>query len=224
VHVIFGLLGITLSAGLIAGIYPSLFLSAFQPAAVLKSGRDSGQRGGGFRRVLVIFQFVMTTVLIVGTVGVYQQMNFLRNQNLGYDKDHVMCLRLPRDLESKIDLIETTLERNPSVLSTAAGSTVPGKRGALFTLENWDGKDSDDRIEMGLVNVDQGFLSTFKLEMAQGRFFSKDFQTDKAEAVVVNEAAVRAMGMEDPCLGGKQELSVWSKILISGLCITRSLP
>ncbi len=197
-HVILGLLGITLSAGLIAGIYPSLFLSAFQPAAVLKSGRDSGQRGGGFRRVLVIFQFVMTTVLIVGTVGVYQQMNFLRNQNLGYDKEHVMCLRLPRDLKSKIDLIETTLERNPSVLSTAAGSTVPGKRGALFTLENWDGKDSDDRIEMGLVNVDQGFLSTFKLEMAQGRFFSKDFQTDEAEAVVVNEAAVRAMGMEDP--------------------------
>jgi ABC-type antimicrobial peptide transport system permease subunit len=197
-HVILGLLGITLSAGLIAGIYPSLFLSSFQPAAVLKSGRDSGQRGGGFRRVLVIFQFVMTTILIVGTVGVYQQMNFLRSQNLGYDKDHVMCLRLPRDLEPKIDLIETTLERNPSVLSTAAASTVPGKRGALFTMENWEGRDSEDRIEMGLVNVDTGFLSTFKLEMAQGRFFSKDFPTDKEEAVVVNEAAVRAMGMENP--------------------------
>jgi len=198
IHVILGLLGITLTAGLIAGIYPALFLSAFQPAALLKSGRDSGQRGGGFRRALVIFQFVTTTVLIIGTVGVYQQMNFLRKQNLGYDKDQVMCLRLPRELAPKVDLIKTTLERNPMILSTAAASTVPGRRGALLTLDKWEGRDTQDRIEMGLVNVDPDFLSTFKLEMAEGRFFLKEFPTDKKEAVVVNEAAVRAMGMKDP--------------------------
>ena len=127
IHVILGLLGITLSAGLIAGIYPALFLSAFQPVTALKGGRNLGQRGGGFRRVLVIFQFVMTTVLIIGTLGVYRQMNFLRKQNLGYDKDHVMCLRLPRELASKLDLIKTTLERNPGVLNTAAASAVTGK-------------------------------------------------------------------------------------------------
>ncbi len=110
-----------------------------------------------------------------------------------------MCLRLPRDLVPKIELIKTTLERNPRVLSTAAASTVPGKRGALFALEDWEGRDSDDRIEMGLVSVDPGFLSTFKLEMAEGRFFSDDFPTDKEGALVVNEAAVRAMGMRSSC-------------------------
>jgi putative ABC transport system permease protein len=206
-RVILGLLAITLASGLIAGIYPALFLSAFQPAAVLKSGRDSGQRGGKFRRALVIFQFVMTTILIVGTVGVYQQINFLRNQNLGYDKEQVICLRLPRELVPKVDQIEALMERNSNVLNTAVASTLPGKRGALLSLDDWEGKDTEGRIEMGLVYTDPGFLPSFKLEMAAGRFFSKDFPTDKEDALVVNEAAVRAMGMEDPLgkrlLGGQ---------------------
>ncbi len=197
-HVTLGLMGITLSAGLIAGIYPALFLSAFKPAVVLKSGGDSGQRGSRFRRILVIFQFVMTTILIVSTVGIYQQMNFLRKQKLGYDKDQVMCLRLPSELAPKVDLIKATFERNPRILGTAATSTLPGRRGALLRLDEWEGRDTEDRIEMGLVNVDVDFLSTLKLTMAEGRFFSEDFPADKKGAVVINEAAVRAMGMKAP--------------------------
>jgi putative ABC transport system permease protein len=197
-HVILGLLGITLIAGLISGIYPALLLSSFQPVSVIKNAFKSGLRGKAFRRALVIFQFVLTTVLIIGTVVVYRQLNFLRQQNLGYEKDQVMIFRLPGNLREKTDLIKTTFERISGVSNTAAASAVPGRRRATLTLENWEGRDSQDRIELGILDVDPGFLSTFGLEMAEGRFFSRDFATDERNAVIVNEAAIRAIGMKEP--------------------------
>jgi putative ABC transport system permease protein len=197
-HVILGLLGITLTAGLISGIYPALLLSSFQPVAVLKNAFKSGLRGKAFRRALVIFQFVLTTVLIIGTVVVYRQLNFLRRQNLGYEKDQVMIFRLTGNMREKIDLIKTTFERIPGVINTAAASTVPGRRRQTLTLENWEERDSEDRFELGVLDVDLGFLSTFGLEMVEGRFFSRDFATDESNAVIVNEAVIRAMGMKDP--------------------------
>lgn len=210
-HVILGLLGITLTAGLISGIYPALLLSSFQPVAVLKNAISSGLRGKAFRRALVIFQFVLTTVLIIGTVVVYKQLNFLRQQNLGFEKDQVMIFRLPGKLREKTDLMKTTFERIPGVLSTAAASTVPGRRGATLTLETWEGRDSEDRFELGILDVDLGFLSTFELEMAEGRFFSRDFATDEQEAVIVNEATIRALGRKD--LIGKWVLDPGLKII-----------
>jgi len=197
-HVILGLLGITLTAGLISGIYPAFLLSSFQPVAVLKNAIRSGLRGKAFRRTLVIFQFVLTTVLIIGTVVVYRQLNYLRRQNLGYEKDQVMIFRLSGNLREKTDLLKTSFENIPGVLNTAAASTVPGRRRATLTLETWEGRDSDDRFELGILDVDLGFLSTFELEMAEGRFFSRDFATDEKNAVIVNEAAIRASGMKDP--------------------------
>ena len=210
-HVIVGLLGITFTAGLISGIYPALFLSAFQPVTVLKGSLHSGQRGGAFRRALVIFQFAMTTTLIIGTIVVYQQLNFLRNQNLGFEKDQVMCIRLPSSLVPKKDNFQTILARNPNVLSTTSASTMPGRRGALISLDEWEGRATDDRIELGLMDVDPDFLATFKLEMASGRFFSRNFITDEAEALVINEAAVRAMDMNNPL--GKRLLGPKRKII-----------
>jgi len=196
-QVVFGLLGFTIIAGFLSGVYPAFFLSGFKPVTVLKGTKNSILKGGLFRRILVIFQFVMTTVLIVGTVVVYRQLNYLRSQDLGFAKDQVMCLSLPIELRSKLELLKTSLERNPAVLDTAAASTIPGRRRALMTLDRWEGRDSDDRFELGIMDVDAGFLSTFQLEMSVGRFFSKDFSTDE-NSVVINESAARAIGMEEP--------------------------
>ena len=197
-HVILSLLGITLTAGMISGIYPALFLSSFQPVSVLRKAFKSGLSGNSLRRTLVIFQFVLTTVLVIGTVVVYKQLNFIRQQNLGYDKEQVMSFRLTGDLREKIELLNTNFERIPGVLDTAAASTIPGRRRATMTLNNWEGRDSEDRFELGIIDADLGFLSTLKLEMAEGRYFSRDYSTDEENAVIVNEATVRAIGMKDP--------------------------
>lgn len=198
ISTLLGLLSICLATGILSGIYPALLLSSFKPALVLKSSRQSGIRGGAFRSTLVTFQFMITTVLIIGTLVVYRQLNYLRSQDLGFDKEQVVSMRLPRDMVQKLEVITTSLEKIPGILSTAAASTEPGRRGALITLDEWQGRDTEDRIELGLVQVSEGFLDTFRLQMSEGRFFSRDFTTDEEDAVIVNEAAVQAMNMKDP--------------------------
>jgi putative ABC transport system permease protein len=121
---------------------------------------------------------------------------------MGFDKDQIICVQLPRNLTSKVDLLKSTFEQNPEVIETASASTIPGRRKALITLDDWEGRASEDRIEVGLIHVDEDFLALFKLEMAEGRFYSKEFTADEKESVVVNEAAIRAMNMENP-LGRK---------------------
>ncbi len=205
-NMILGLLGITLFAGLISGIYPALVLSAFQPIPVLKRIITSGTRGTAFRRTLVTFQFITTSVLVIAMFVVFQQLNFLRKQDMGFDKDQVVCIRLPRNLIPKVDLMKTEFEKIPEVMETSSAYTIPGRRRALMSLNEWEGRDSEDRIELGITYVDEDFLSLFNLEMAEGRFYSREFKSDKDEALVVNEAAIRAMRMENPL--GKRVLDV----------------
>jgi putative ABC transport system permease protein len=133
---------------------------------------------------------------------VFQQLNFLRKQDMGFDKDQIVCIQLPRNLSSKVDLLKSTFEQNPEVIGTSSASAIPGRRNALITLDDWEGRGSEDRIEVGLIHVDEDFLALFKLEIVEGRFYSKEFTADEKESVVVNEAAIRAMNMEDP-LGRK---------------------
>jgi ABC-type antimicrobial peptide transport system permease subunit len=197
-NMILGLLGITLCSGLISGIYPALVLSAFQPVTVIKRIITSGGRGSAFRRILVTFQFMMTSVLIIAMFVVFQQLNFLRKQDMGFDKDQVVCIQLPRDLRPKVDLFKTEFEKIPEVTGTSSANTTPGRRRALMSLNEWEGRSSEDRIELGITYVDEDFLSLFNLEMAEGRFYSREFTSDEDEALVVNKAAIRAMSMKDP--------------------------
>jgi putative ABC transport system permease protein len=194
---------IALFTGIIAGSYPSLFLSGFQPANVLKGTAHSGARGSTFRKVLVVLQFSLTILLIVCTTVVYNQMNFMRNRKLGYDKEYLVYAVLRGDMRKQFDAVKEELMKNPNILDVTSSATIP-TYGYNFSnsLWRWEGQDPDEEILMRASFIDYDYFKTFGMEIIEGRSYSKEFSTDPKEALIVNEEAVKVMGMESPI--GKQ--------------------
>jgi len=196
--VLFGLILITLITGIISGSYPALFLSTFKPVIVLKGRFSSGSKGSLFRKILVVFQFILTITLVIGTLIIYKQLNFVRNQKLGYDKDHILCLDLKGDLVQRYETLKNELIKNPGVLNVTAGSDMPTYIHASMNLSEWEGKNTDDQFAIDILWWDYNYLKTFGLEMANGRFFSPETVGDESGGLIVNERAVQAMNMESP--------------------------
>lgn len=192
------LVGITIITGLVSGSYPALFLSAFKPISVLKGVLRSGNKSSLIRKILVSFQFSLTIVLIIGTIIINRQLNFIRIQRLGFDKDQVLCLKLPGKLNQKIDLICTELLKNQQVVEMSAVSSPPAQIRRSTNVSEWEGRQTDDQFLMYMMSADFDFLNTMGISMAQGRYFSRKFPADTSTGIVINEAAVRAMNMENP--------------------------
>ena len=197
--ILLGLICIALLTGIISGSYPALFLSAFQPVRVLKGSLQSGSKGSAFRKILVVFQFSLTILLIICTAVVFNQLNFMRNKKLGYDKEYMIYMRMRGDMRAKYESVKNELLQNPNILGVTAGSNVP-TYGYYFSnsLWRWEGQDHDEETLMRGVFVDYDYFKTLGMEIVEGRSYSKEFSTDATEAIMVNEEAVKAMGMESP--------------------------
>jgi len=185
-------LGITLLAGLLAGSYPALYLAAFEPARVLKGTFLGGERGqAALRKSLVVFQFALTIFFVMGTIIVDKQLRFVRTKNLGIDTHQVVTTVL-REEGHKVAILAD------SRILSGSQSVPPGSAPRAAIEVSWEGKNPDDQTPFFPVPVDPEYLKTFRLEMAEGRFFSAEMATDRTEAAVVNETAARALGAGSP--------------------------
>ena len=196
-----GLIGITLITGLISGTYPALFLSSFPPARLLKSQSGStavSSKGALFRKVLVVTQFAISITLIIGTLIIYSQMNYIRNMKLGFDKDQLIYLRLKGDIQQKRDSFRDDLLQNPNITGVTLASSLPSYVGNTASGFSWEGMDADLKPYWEFVSTDFDYIPTLGLDIIEGRNFSRQLSTDASEAVIINEKAAAIMGSESP--------------------------
>lgn len=191
------LLAIALVTGGIAGSYPAFYLSGVKPLKSIRKGTGMESGNAWFRRSLVVFQFVLSIGLIISTLVIYKQNEYIQNKDLGMNRENVIFARLRGDLQDQFYDFKNKLLQSPEVVNVTRGSHVPYYVGSNSGGLIWEGKDNDDDVLIGVESADYDFLETMEMKLVDGRFFEEGYGRDSA-AVVVNEAAVRTMGMENP--------------------------
>ena len=196
-EVLIGFLLITIFTGLLAGSYPAVYLSSFNPVNVLKGVKRKAKGSIYFRRILVIVQFTLSIILIIGTLIVSRQLYHIKNINLGLNKDNILYSGFPGRDNSKLNTFKEELLKYPDIVNITNTDQHPS---AIYNSQSgwdWDGKETEDEILMHTERVGYDYLETFNIKLAEGRFFSEEYGSDSL-AVIINEKAVEIMGMKDP--------------------------
>jgi putative ABC transport system permease protein len=210
------LAAITLATGLLSGSYPAFYLSGFNPIRVLKAAVPSGSRGDAvFRKGLVVFQFVLSVVLILSTLLITRQVQYMRNARLGYDRENLLYIPINGDLGKNLDVFRTEANHLPGVqhISMLSGEPTVMNNGTLSL--GWEGKDPNEHDRFIHESIGQGYLETMKIGLVAGRELDPAVYPTDSSGVMVNQTAVALMGYKDPI--GKPVYDGSRKLLIVGV-------
>ncbi|MEL7120307.1 MAG: FtsX-like permease family protein [Bacteroidota bacterium] len=200
-------LGITFLTGLIAGLYPALYLSRFTPGHILKGVPNRIEGKGVARHFLVAFQFVVSILLIVSALVVYKQTQLIQSKNLGYDRANIVYFNVDEEVVEKGEALVEELKKHPNITNvTSFSHDLMGNHGGTSFM-HWEGREQGEKVNFGNLEVGYDFIETLDIQIKEGRSYSKAFPTDK-QSIIFNEAAIEAMGIEDPV--GKK-VSLWRK-------------
>jgi len=211
-NIILSVLGITLLTGFIAGSYPAVYLSGFNPVSILKGGNFSvmSKRSTGelwARKGLVVFQFTISVILIVSVLAVYQQMKFIQNKNLGFSRDNVITFTAEGKITDAPETFLSEIKKIPGVVNASYldGDLISMHSGT--TALDWQGKHTDNTVDFEILRTGYDLVETLGLTLKEGRTFSRDF-SDESSKVIFNEAAIESMGLTHPV---GQTVKVWGK-------------
>ncbi len=189
-----GVLVLVIIVGLFAGSYPALFLSSLKPISMLRSGNRRGPHKTRLRNILVILQFSVSLVLIIATFLVKKQLDFVRDKEMGFDRDQIVVIPLREaKIRQNVGTVLEELKRNPQILYAASSMHLPNQVDAS-TLFKWQGKPEEPKIWVKVSEVNYDFTELYGIKIVKGRSFSRQFPSDESGAFLINESAMKIMG------------------------------
>ncbi|MEQ8688491.1 MAG: FtsX-like permease family protein [Imperialibacter sp.] len=215
------LLALTVGVGLLSGIYPAFFLSGFDPVSGLKGKVKAGSHGHSIRKSLVVSQFFFSVMLIASTLGVYRQLQFMQNKDLGYSKEQKLVLDfyMDKNIKENEKMVKQEILAIPGVTAVSMSSCVPGKtcRRYNFLVPGADGTITS--FVSDLYRVDYDFIDQYEMQIVAGRAFQQELQSDIRKAIILNETAVSILGYADPAevIGKPFDQKNWWKGTVIGV-------
>lgn len=205
------LVAVALTTGLISGSYPAFYISSFLPVNILRGIAIKSGTKGYFRNSLIVFQFSLSILFLIGTVTVFKQVDFMKNKDLGFNDENMVVIRLPdSNSRERYEILKRELLENPAIISASASSGTPGSgRSSRYDFYA-EGYPESEAFHLFTLSVDYDFIDNFGIRMVNGRIFSKEYANDLTGSYIINEAAVKKFGWDEPLgkildMGGKRK-------------------